>query len=44
MLSIVFKGKPTHHKIIQGEGGTFTVNTKPMGDATDLESLIAHLR
>ena len=28
VLSVVYKGKPTHHKVVKGDDGTFSVNNK----------------
>jgi hypothetical protein len=42
-LSVVYKGKATHHKVRAPEGGNVMVNTAQT-PATNLEELIEHLR
>lgn len=45
VLSIMFKGKPTHHMCSQGDDGYFTVNNKSYdSQATTIKELIEHLQ
>ena len=44
IVSIMFKGKPTHHKSEKGEDGFFVINGKQLGPkATTIEQLVAAL-
>eukprot|EP00037_Helgoeca_nana_P020524 m.203988 g.203988 ORF g.203988 m.203988 type:complete len:550 (-) comp25299_c0_seq3:1931-3580(-) len=43
VLTVVFKGKPTHHSIKRDEAGVLCVNNKPHGGKTTLEELIEYL-
>ena len=43
MLSVVFKGKPTHHLVSTNEEGQLQVNKKTFGGHTSIESLVTAL-
>ena len=44
ILSVVYKGKPTHHNIAKNEEGMYTINKKLVGGEHDrVTSLIKHL-
>jgi len=43
VLTVVFKGKPTHHGIKRDETGAMCVNGKPHGAKTSVEDLIGFL-
>lgn len=44
IVSVMFKGKPTHHKSEKGEDGFFVINGKQLGPkATTIEQLVAAL-
>lgn len=36
VLSVIFKGRPTHHLIKKNDAGKFTINKKQIGDYTEL--------
>ena len=38
-LSVVFKGMPTHHKVVLGDDGVFHVNKKPFGQHASLQEV-----
>lgn len=43
ILSVVYKGRPTHHTIQKDEDGHMLVNKRKYGDHDELFKLIAHL-
>ena len=43
ILSVVYHGKPTHHKVAAGGGGALVVNGKQYGAPASLEELVATL-
>eukprot|EP00054_Salpingoeca_dolichothecata_P030073 m.241623 g.241623 ORF g.241623 m.241623 type:complete len:790 (+) comp26590_c1_seq1:61-2430(+) len=43
ILSVVFKGRPTHHLVKPGDSGSMVINGKAYGSPADLEELITLL-
>eukprot|EP00038_Savillea_parva_P028596 m.65998 g.65998 ORF g.65998 m.65998 type:complete len:604 (-) comp8329_c0_seq1:177-1988(-) len=43
ILSVVFKGKPTHHAIKANDDGILCINGKPHGKTNDIEKLVGFL-
>jgi hypothetical protein len=44
ILVMIFRGKPSHHLLAQGDDGTFLVNKKAMGGKTTIEGCVNHMR
>jgi hypothetical protein len=44
ILAMIFRGKPSHHMLAQGESGNFEVNKKAMGGLPTLSGCIDHMR
>ena len=43
VLSVVFRGKPTHHQIVTNDEGQLIVNKKAFGNSTTIEQLVKAL-
>eukprot|EP00041_Stephanoeca_diplocostata_P006426 m.84770 g.84770 ORF g.84770 m.84770 type:complete len:211 (-) comp16355_c0_seq1:159-791(-) len=43
ILSLMYKGAPTHHVIARNDDGVWTINKKAFGGHTDLNDLLAEL-